>query len=65
MTKAKNELPPDLLAYLRRRSLRTGRTLEQTLETIVRESMAYDDVLAQMATGKLSGKLDRDGHRLP
>lgn len=62
MSKAKTELPPELLDYLRRRSLRTGRTLEQTLETIVRESMAYDDVLAQMAKGDFSGRLNRNGN---
>lgn len=61
MSKAKNELPPELTEYLRRRSLRTGRTLQQTLETIVRESMAYDDVLAQMAKGGLSGRLRPNG----
>lgn len=55
MAKPTNELPPELLDYLRRRAVRTGRSLEQTLETIVRESMAYDELLAQMSQGNLAG----------
>lgn len=61
MGNPKNELPPELIEYLRRRSLRTGRTLQQTLELIVRESMAYDDALAQMAKGNPDG-LRRNGN---
>lgn len=61
MGNPKNELPPELIEYLRRRSLRTGRTLQQTLELIVRESMAYDDALAQMAQRNPYG-LRRNGN---
>lgn len=54
----KFDLPAELMEYLQRRAQRTGRTVPQTLETIVRESQTYDSLVAKMAKDPL-GALDK------
>ena len=44
----KLELPPELVQYLRKRALRSGRTLQETLESLIRETMTYDELVGKM-----------------
>ena len=41
-------LPPELMVYLRRRASRSGKTLTETVESLVREAMHYDALVSKM-----------------
>ncbi len=50
MTKNEMKLPPELMNYLRKRAVRSGLSLQETVESLIRENMHYDDMLAKMDT---------------
>lgn len=45
----KFDLSADLTEFLQHRALRTGRTIQQTLEALIRETQTYDSLVAKMS----------------
>ena len=48
MSILKINLPADLTTYLQHRALRAGRTVQQELEMMIRESQTYDGLVTKM-----------------